>query len=81
MRQRFEALGMFVKWKDMMEKQTDRKIKELQIGNVKKYKNQFLRFGQNTGIGTHFTDEIMSWLRRKTIPYWRRLGVCCLMHD
>jgi len=25
---------MSVKWKDMMEKQTGRKIKELQIGNV-----------------------------------------------
>ena len=37
---------------------TDRKIKELQIGNVERYMNQFLRFGQNTGIGTHFTDEI-----------------------
>jgi len=42
----------------MMEKQTDRKIKELQIDNVEKYKNQFLQFGQNTGIGTHFTNEI-----------------------
>ena len=42
----------------MMEKQIGRKIKELQIGNVEKYKNQFLRFGQNTGIGTHFIDRI-----------------------
>jgi len=42
MRQRFKALGMLVKWKDMMEKQTDRKIKELQIENVGSYKNQFL---------------------------------------
>jgi len=42
MRQRFEVLGMLVKWKDMMEKQTGRKIKELQIGNVERYKNQFL---------------------------------------
>jgi len=42
----------------MMEKQTGRKFKELQIGNVEKYKNQFLKFGQNTGIGTHFTNEI-----------------------
>ena len=58
MRQKFEALGMLVKWKDMMEKQTDRKIKELKISNVERYKNQFLRFGQNTGIGTHFTDRI-----------------------
>jgi len=42
----------------MMEKQTGRKIKELQIGNVERYKNQFLQFGQNNGIGTHFTDGI-----------------------
>jgi len=39
MKQRFEALLMLVKWKDMMEKQTGRKIKELQIGNVDRYKN------------------------------------------
>ena len=58
MRQRFEALNMLVKWKDMMEKQTGRKIKELQIGNLERYKNQFLRFRQNTSIGTHFTDGI-----------------------
>jgi len=41
-----------------MEKQTYMKIKELQIDNVEKYKNQFLQFGQNTGIGTHFTNGI-----------------------
>ena len=38
--------------------ETDWKIKELQIGNVEKYKNQFLQFGQSTGIGTHFINEI-----------------------
>ena len=47
-----------MKWKDMMKKKTGRKIKELQIRNVKKYKNQFLQFDQNTGIGTHFTNGI-----------------------
>ena len=41
-----------------MEKQTGRKIKEPQIGNVERDMNQFLRFGQNTGIGTHFTEGI-----------------------
>ena len=40
-----------------MEKQTGRKIKELQIDNVERYKNQFLQFGQNTSICTHFTNE------------------------
>jgi len=34
MRQRSEALDMLVKWIGRMEKQTGRKIKELQIGNV-----------------------------------------------
>ena len=42
----------------MIEKQTGKRIKELQISNVERYKNQFLQFGQNTGIGTHFTDGI-----------------------
>jgi len=37
---------------------TGRKIKELQIDNVERYKNQFLQFGQNTGIDTHFINGI-----------------------
>ena len=41
-----------------MEKQNSKKIKELQIGNVERHKNQFLQFSQNISIGTHFTDEI-----------------------
>ena len=58
MRQRCEALDMFVKWKEIIEKQTGRKIKELQTGNVERYMDQFVRFGQNTGIDTYFTEEI-----------------------
>ena len=42
----------------MMEKQIDRKIKVLQIDSVREYKDQFLRFGQNTSIGVHFTNKI-----------------------
>jgi len=42
MRQRREALDMLMKWKEIMEKQTGKKIKELQIGNVERYKNQFV---------------------------------------
>ena len=49
---------MLVKWEGRMEKQTGKKIKELQIGNVERDMNQFLRFGQNTGIATHFTTGI-----------------------
>jgi len=34
------------------------KLRSSKFDNVKKYKNQFLQFGQNTGIGTHFTNGI-----------------------
>ena len=49
---------MLVKWKGIMKKQIGRKIKELQIGNLERYMNQLLQFGQNTGIGTHFIEVI-----------------------
>jgi len=65
----------------MMEKQTGRKIKELHIGNVERYKNQFLQFGQNTGIGTHFTNGLHVLAKDINRPCWRRLGVYCLMHN
>ena len=54
MRQRFEVLNILVKWKNMIKKQTDKKMKALQIDKVTKYKNQFLQFGQNNWIGIHF---------------------------
>ena len=41
----------------MMENQTGRKIKLLQIDSVGEYKNKFLRFVQNTGIGIYFKIE------------------------
>ena len=41
-----------------MEKQTGKKIKELQIDKVEGDKNQFLQFGQNTSTDTHFTNRI-----------------------
>jgi len=37
-----------------MQKQTDRKMRVLQIDNVGEYKDQFLQFGQNNEIGIHF---------------------------
>jgi len=64
-----------------MEKETYRKIKELQIGHVKRYKNQFLQFGNNTGIGTYFTYELHGLVKEMHNFCWRRLGVCCLIHD
>jgi len=41
MRQRVEALELLVKWKNLMENQTSRKIKVLQYYHVKEYKNFF----------------------------------------
>jgi len=49
---------MLVKWKGRIEKQIGREIKKLQIGNVERDMNQFLRFGQNTSIATHFIEGI-----------------------
>ena len=66
-RQKYEALGMLVRWKDMMEKQIGRKIKELQIGNVKRYKNQFLQFSQKLVLRLTSQMEYMGWLRKSTV--------------
>ena len=55
---------MLVKWKDMMEKQTGRKIKKLQIGNVEKYKNQFLQLGRTLVLVLASQMDYMGWLRR-----------------
>ena len=55
---------MLVKWKDMIEKQTGRKIKELQIDNVERYENQFLQFGQNIGLVLTSQMDYMVWLKR-----------------
>jgi len=38
----------------MMKKQTCRKIKVFQINNIGEYKDQFLQFEWNNGIGIHF---------------------------
>ena len=65
----------------MMEKQTEKMIKELQIGNVEKYKNQFLQFGQNTSIGTHFTNGIHGLAKKINRSLLGKFGACCQMHD
>ena len=46
---------MLVKWKKLMKKQTDRKIRMLQFDHVRKYKYRYLWFSQNNSIGIHFT--------------------------
>ena len=41
----------------LMENQTGRKVKELSYDHVEEFMNSFLKFGQNNGIMTHFTNE------------------------
>nr|GEZ04430.1 retrovirus-related Pol polyprotein from transposon TNT 1-94 [Tanacetum cinerariifolium] len=51
-----EVLGVFIKWKKMMETQTCRKIKHLQTNNGEEYKNDlFTKFYEDKGIVRHFT--------------------------
>ena len=59
-----------------MKRQIGRKIKELKIGNVRKDMYQFLRFGQNTEIITHFTtgtDGLAKEIIRSLLEEVRRL--------
>ena len=59
-----------------MERQICSKIKELHIGNVGKDMYQFLQFGQNTGIVTHFTtgtDGLAKDVVRSLLEEVRRL--------
>nr|GEW84676.1 retrotransposon protein, putative, Ty1-copia subclass [Tanacetum cinerariifolium] len=51
-----EVLGVFIKWKKMMETQTCRKIKHLRTNNDGEYKNDlFTKFCKNEDIVRHFT--------------------------
>jgi len=45
LRHKGEVLEVFVKWKKLMENQTDRKINLLQSDHNEEYEGQFLRFG------------------------------------
>ena len=81
MRQGFEILDMLVKWKNMMEKQTCRKIKVLQIDNIREYKDQFLQFGQYNKRGIHFKICKHEVAKEMNHFYWRRYSACCLMHN
>ena len=64
-----------------MEKQTGRKIKELQIDNIERYKNQFLQFGQNIGIDTHFTDGIHGLAKKINRSFLNKARCLLSKHD
>nr|GFC62419.1 retrovirus-related Pol polyprotein from transposon TNT 1-94 [Tanacetum cinerariifolium] len=50
-----EVLGVFIKWKKMMETQTCKKIKHLRTDNGREYKNDlFTKFCEEEGIIRHF---------------------------
>ena len=51
-----------------MEKQTGRKIKELQIGNVERYMNSY-DLAKTLVLVLTSQKVYMGWLRRKTVPY------------
>ncbi|GKE61858.1 retrovirus-related pol polyprotein from transposon TNT 1-94, partial [Tanacetum coccineum] len=51
-----EVIGVFIKWKKMMETQTCRKAKHLRTDNGGEYKNYlFTKFCEDEGIVRHFT--------------------------
>ena len=64
MRQRCEVLGMLVKWKDMMEKQTGRKIKELHIDNVEDTRTNSYNLNRILVLVLTLQMDYMGWLRR-----------------
>ncbi|KAH9805146.1 hypothetical protein KPL71_002341 [Citrus sinensis] len=56
MKNKNEVLGIFLKWKKMVETQTGRKIKRFRSDNGGEYKNDpFLQICQDEGIVRHFT--------------------------
>jgi len=56
MKNKNEVLGIFLKWKKMVETQNGRKIKRLRSDNGGEYKNDpFLQICQDEGIVRHFT--------------------------
>ena len=63
-----------------MEKQTSRNNKMLQFDHVGEYKDQFLQFGQNSGIGIHFTVGKHEGAKEVNRSLLEKVRICCLMH-
>ena len=55
MKTKGEVLGVFVKWKKMMETHTGRRIKCLRTDNGGEYSDPFKRICEDEGIVRHFT--------------------------
>ena len=61
MKNKNEVLGIFLKWKKMVETQTSRNVKRLCLENGGKYKNDnFLQICQDEGIVRHFNVQDIS---------------------
>ena len=57
MKHKDEVLGIFLRWKKMIETQTNRKIKKLKSNNGGEYKSDmFLKVYQDEGIVQYFTN-------------------------
>ena len=56
MKNKSEVISIFLKWKNMVENLTSRKVKRLRSDNGGEYKNDpFLQVCQEEGIVRHFT--------------------------
>jgi len=64
MRQRCEALNMLVKWKDIMEKQTGRKIKKLQLVMLKDTRINSYNLAITLVLVLTSQMDYRGWLRR-----------------
>ena len=64
MRQRFEALGMLVKWKDMMDKQTDWKTRSYKLVMLKDTRTNSSDLARTLVLVLTSQMEYIGWLRR-----------------
>ena len=55
---------MLIKWKDMMEKQTGRKIKELQIDNIESARTNSYNLARTLVLVLTSQIEYIGWLSR-----------------
>ena len=64
----------------MMEKHTGREVRVFQIDNVGDYKDKFLQFRQNGGIGIHFSIRKLWVAKEMNISLMEKFWCYCLMH-
>ena len=68
MRQRFEALGMLVKWKNIMEKKICRKIKSSKLVMLKDTRTNSYNLTRTLVLVLTSKIEYIGWLRKSSAP-------------